>query len=105
MSRSQTDRLVTAVWRFLAETRARRAVLLRLVRGLASTARAEACASASAVRLDHPYFAGAPCTLLIAEVEGLWAPIAAGDDGSPFADTLDAVARMPEACGTAPASP
>ena len=30
----------------------------------------------------HPYFNGAPCTLLIEEVEALWAPIAADDDWS-----------------------
>ncbi len=102
-----------------------RAVLLRLVRGLASAGRAEAgpaaaqyrseaftavraalepLAPAPGARLDHPYFAEAPCTLLIDEVEALWAPIAAADDWSLFAAKLAGVARMAEACGTAPAS-
>ena len=36
------------------------------------------------VRLDHPYFAGAPCTMLIDEVEAIWAPIADNNDWSLF---------------------
>jgi hypothetical protein len=52
----------------------------------------------------HPYFAAAPCTRLIDEVEGLWAPIAAADDRSPFAAKLAGVARMAGACGTASTS-
>jgi uncharacterized protein YdiU (UPF0061 family) len=31
-------------------------------------------------RLSHPYFAGSPCTMLIDEMESIWAPIAARDD-------------------------
>ncbi len=48
--------------------------------------------------LDHPYFAGAePCTMLIEEVEALWAPIAEADDWGPLAAKLAAVAGMREA--------
>ena len=48
----------------------------------------------------HPYFSGArPCTMLIDEVEALWAPIAEGDDWSALAAKLDSIARMAEALG------
>ena len=41
---------------------------------------------------DHPYFAGtAPVTLLIEEVEALWAPIAEADDWRPFQAKLAAI--------------
>jgi uncharacterized protein YdiU (UPF0061 family) len=54
-------------------------------------------------RLDHPYFAGpAPCTMLIDEVEAIWAPIAASDDWSAFGQKLADIARMADAYGTAP---
>ncbi|MBE7211923.1 MAG: YdiU family protein, partial [Gluconacetobacter diazotrophicus] len=44
---------------------------------------------------DHPYFADpAPCTMLIDEVEALWAPIAERDDWSAFESKLDAIRRM-----------
>jgi serine/tyrosine/threonine adenylyltransferase len=124
--RPETDRLVSAVWRFLAETRAPfERFFFDWYGGPASAARAEAGPSAvyyrseafapvraaleplapvAGARLDHPYFAAAPCTLLIEEVEALWAPIAAADDWSLFEAKLAAVARMAEACGTAPAS-
>ncbi|WP_298966769.1 protein adenylyltransferase SelO [uncultured Methylobacterium sp.] len=56
-------------------------------------------------RLDHPYFARErPCTMLIDEVEALWAPIAAADDWSALRAKLAAIAEMAEAYGTAPAS-
>ncbi|TXN42541.1 selenoprotein O, partial [Methylobacterium sp. WL18] len=64
----------------------------------------DALTPAPGARLDHPYFAGEPCTMLIEEVEALWAPIAAADDWSPFAAKLAAVAQMAEACGTAPSA-
>jgi hypothetical protein len=48
----------------------------------------------ASARLDHPYFAEAPCTLPIDAVAALWAPIAAADDGSLFAAELAGVARM-----------
>jgi uncharacterized protein YdiU (UPF0061 family) len=60
-------------------------------------ATARVCGTA---RLDHPYFARqTPCTMLIEEVESLWAPIAAGDDWSPFNGKLDAISEMADAYG------
>jgi hypothetical protein len=41
-------------------------------------------------------------TLLIDEVEALWAPIAAEDDWAPLAAKLAAIRQMAEACNTAP---
>ena len=59
-----------------------------------------------AIRLDHPYFARAtPCTMLIDEVEALWAPIAEGDDWSAYHAKLAAIDMMAEAYGTRPAAP
>lgn len=124
--RPETDRLVAAVWQFLGESRAPfERFFFDWYGGLASAERAQAGPSAghyasaafapvraaleplspvAGVQLDHPYFAAAPCTLLIDEVEALWAPIAAADDWSLFDAKLAALARMAEACGTAPAS-
>ena len=49
---------------------------------------------------DHPYWAGkTPETLLIDEVETLWAAIAGHDDWQPFADKIAAIRRMGEAHG------
>jgi uncharacterized protein YdiU (UPF0061 family) len=48
-------------------------------------------------RLDHPYFAGAPCTMLIEEVEALWAPIAERDDWTDFTAKIAAIRSMGEA--------
>ncbi len=125
-SRPETDRLVSAVWRFLAETRAPfERFFFDWYGGPASAGRAEAgpsaghyrseafapvraaldaLAPAPGARLAHPYFAGAPCTMLIEEVEALWAPIAEADDWSLFTAKLAAVAQMAEACGTSPAA-
>ena len=51
-------------------------------------------------RLGHPYFAGdAPCTMLIEEVEAIWAPIAAADDWSAFQAKLADIAAMSDAAG------
>jgi len=51
-----------------------------------------------AARVDHPYFAQAlPCTMLIDEVERIWAPIAAEDDWSVFYNKLKDIAQMAEA--------
>jgi hypothetical protein len=48
--------------------------------------------------LDHPYFAQErPCTMLIDEVEAIWAPIAASDDWSKFDAKLAAIGQMREA--------
>lgn len=56
--------------------------------------------------LGQPYFApAAPCTMLIDEVEAIWAPIAAADDWSAFEAKLAGIAEMAEAYGTAPAMP
>ncbi len=52
-------------------------------------------------RLDHPYFARtAPCSMLIDEVEAIWAPIAANDDWSLFHGKLKAIDEMREAYAT-----
>jgi uncharacterized protein YdiU (UPF0061 family) len=51
-------------------------------------------------RLAHPYFARAePCTMLIDEVEALWAKIADADDWSGLAAKLAEIAEMREALG------
>ena len=65
-----------------------------------------AFAPAAHVALDHPYFAGAvPCTMLVEDVEALWAPIAEADDWSAFHARLGAIAAMAEAYGTVPERP
>ena len=55
-------------------------------------------------RLSHPYFAGAPCTMLVDEVERMWAPIAEADDWSAFTGKLENIAIMSDAYGTSLAS-
>jgi uncharacterized protein YdiU (UPF0061 family) len=53
---------------------------------------------ASGIRLDHAYFSREkPCTMLIDEVEALWAPIADGDDWSTLHAKLAEIALMREA--------
>jgi len=48
--------------------------------------------------LAHPYWQDAgPCTMLISEVEALWAPIAEADDWTPLEAKIAAVRRMGEA--------
>ena len=55
-------------------------------------------APASSVNLDHPYFARrAPRTMLIEEMEGLWAPIAEHDDWSAFNAALAEIEEMRQA--------
>ena len=49
------------------------------------------------VDLDHAYFTGEPCTMLIDEVEALWAPIAARDDWSAFTAKVAAIRVMGDA--------
>jgi len=62
--------------------------------------------TAPGLRLDHPYFGqGTPCTMLIDEVEAIWAPIAAADDWSLFHDKLRAIAFMADAYATIPPVP
>lgn len=48
--------------------------------------------------LEHPYFSGtAPCTMLLPEVEAIWAAISADDDWSLFEGKLTEIRRMGEA--------
>jgi len=42
-------------------------------------------------RRDHPHWTGAPCSMLINEVEAIWAPIAADDDWSRFENKVASV--------------
>ena len=54
--------------------------------------------ASAAVNLDHPYFARAlPRTMLIEEMEALWAPIAEADDWSEFHRVLGEIEQMREA--------
>jgi hypothetical protein len=54
--------------------------------------------SAPGLRLDHAYFARlTPCTMIIDEVEAIWAPIAEADDWSRFEDKLRDIDQMREA--------
>lgn len=48
-------------------------------------------------RRDHGYWQGAPCSMLIDEVEAIWAPIAADDDWSALHAKVAAVRAMGEA--------
>ncbi|QQR36243.1 YdiU family protein [Devosia oryziradicis] len=58
---------------------------------------------ANTVKLDHPYFARtAPRTILIDEMEAIWAPIAERDDWSLFQSTLSEIAEMRQAYGIVP---
>ena len=51
----------------------------------------------------HPYWQGeSPQTMLIEEVEAIWADIDRGDDWSPFDAKVEALRRMGEAHGPAP---
>ncbi|WDI32831.1 YdiU family protein [Hyphococcus flavus] len=51
-------------------------------------------------RLEHQYFQGRkPCTMLIDEVEAIWALIAENDDWSRFEEKLKAIAQMRDAYG------
>lgn len=53
--------------------------------------------------LEHSYFARTrPRTMLIEEVEAIWAPIAESDDWSLFAQTLSEIAEMRKAYGITP---
>jgi uncharacterized protein YdiU (UPF0061 family) len=55
-------------------------------------------APAPSVNLEHPYFArGAPRSMLIDEMEALWAPIAEHDDWSEFHRVLGEIDEMREA--------
>ncbi|MFN4089318.1 MAG: protein adenylyltransferase SelO, partial [Alphaproteobacteria bacterium] len=55
---------------------------------------------------DHPYFGrGTACTMLIDEVEALWAPIAERDDWSAFRNKIADIREMGRASGNEPAPP
>ncbi len=47
----------------------------------------------------HPYFEGAPCTMLVEDVQAVWEPIASGDDWGPFHAKLAAIEVMRQAYG------
>jgi uncharacterized protein YdiU (UPF0061 family) len=58
---------------------------------------------ADVTRLQHPYFSRrSPCTMLIEEVEALWAPIAEANDWSSFSAKLAEIREMAAAYGTEP---
>ncbi|MBB4838677.1 uncharacterized protein YdiU (UPF0061 family) [Sphingomonas kyeonggiensis] len=48
---------------------------------------------------DHGYWSGAPCSMLIDEVETIWASIAESDDWEPLHAKVAAIRRMAEALG------
>lgn len=54
----------------------------------------EASAPIDPARLDHPFFKGEPCTLLIDDVEAIWAPIAQRDDWSAFEKKISDIRSM-----------
>ena len=63
----------------------------------------EAYGPADDVNLDHAYFARTrPRTMLIDEVEAIWAPIAERDDWSLFQSTLSEIAQMRDAYNVSP---
>lgn len=72
--------------------------------GDAADALAAALAPYAALPSDHAYWRGpGPQSLLIEEVESLWAPIAEHDDWAPFEAKLAAIRAMGEAHGAPPA--
>jgi uncharacterized protein YdiU (UPF0061 family) len=72
-------------------------------RGGASGALGAALAGYEPVGSDHPYWADdAPQSLLIEEVEALWAAIDQSDDWAPLHAKIAALRRMGEAHGAAP---
>jgi serine/tyrosine/threonine adenylyltransferase len=109
--------LAKALWTFLHETRAPfEQTFFDWYGGVLSSQRAEKSSSASfyahesfqALRTalsdfspspgsnhEHPYFEqSTPCTMLIDDVEAIWAPIAAEDDWSLFNAKLDDIRTM-----------
>ena len=61
---------------------------------------------AAAAKPDHPYFSRpVPCTMLIDEVEAIWAPMAERDDWSRFEAKLVEIGEMAAAYGTTPLPP
>ncbi|WP_417449296.1 protein adenylyltransferase SelO family protein [Kordiimonas sp.] len=47
--------------------------------------------------LNHPYFSGVPCTMLIEELEDIWSHIAERDDWQPLNDKIAAIRQMGDA--------
>ena len=82
----------------LSEDRAARSPAAEHYRSEAFIALREMLVSREAApshNLDHPYFArSAPRTMLIDEMEALWAPIAERDDWGPFNRALDEIETM-----------
>jgi len=63
----------------------------------------ESYAPTADANLDHPYFARAtPRTMLIEDVEAIWAPIASEDNWSLLNQTLAEIAEMRQAYGITP---
>ena len=112
--------LVRSVWKFLIDTKMPfEQFFFDWHGGMASEKRAAASPSAEfyaaenfepvfaaiaahppalGIRLDHAYFSREkPCTMLIDEVEAIWAPITDGDDWSAFQAKLGDIASMREA--------
>ncbi len=50
---------------------------------------------------DHAYWSGTPCSMLIDEVETIWASIAESDDWAPLHAKVAAIRQMGEALGSA----
>ncbi len=72
-------------------------------RGAASGALGEALAGYTPAPSDHPYWSdAAPQSMLINEVEAIWAAIAERDDWAPLHAKVTALRRMGEAHGAAP---
>jgi len=114
--------LVRQFWKFLIETKAPfEQVFFDWYGGPAARARAAASpaakhyasaafhpvevamsghGAAAEARLDHPHFSRpAPCTMLIDEVEAIWARIARDDDWSAFRVKLEEIGSMRDAYG------
>jgi serine/tyrosine/threonine adenylyltransferase len=119
----QNRMLARALWKFLQDTKAPlEQTLFDWHGGVASADRAEASPAreryaapefepvraafenfspTAGARLDHPYFQRpVPCTMLIDEVETLWAGIAQADDWSAFQAKLRDIGDMADAYGT-----
>ena len=69
----------------------------------ADGALAEALDGRQAGSLDHPYWSDeTPCSMLIDEVEAIWAAIAEQDDWGPLTDKIAAIRRMGDALAPTP---
>jgi uncharacterized protein YdiU (UPF0061 family) len=98
--------LITAAERRMRETGAGPDTLFFTHRGgrAADGALAEALAQYEPLDSSDPYWAGeAPQSMLIEEVEAIWAAIDQRDDWQPLCDKVDAVRRMGDALGEPPA--